>query len=179
MQRLATLFALLLMMSLTACGQDTAPRLKQAMVATANVHASEAAAEMLSKGGSATDAAVAAQLVLTLTEPQSSGIGGGLFSLHFEAATRTVTTFDGREKAPAAATEDRFEGLGFFAAWQSGLSVGVPGTPRLMESLRLDWYSSKSQTVYGTFGGVFIGSDSEFKSRRNLKTGKIEHWVSV
>ena len=132
MQRLATLFALLLMMSLTACGQDTAPRLKQAMVATANVHASEAAAEMLRKGGSATDAAVAAQLVLTLTEPQSSGIGGGLFSLHFEAATRTVTTFDGREKAPMAATERLFlkddgKPMAWLDAALGGRPVGVPG----------------------------------------------------
>lgn len=132
MQRLATLFALLLMMSLTACGQDTAPRLKQAMVATANVHASEAAAEMLRKGGSATDAAVAAQLVLTLTEPQSSGIGGGLFSLHFDAATRTVTTFDGREKAPMAATERLFlkddgKQMAWLDAALGGRPVGVPG----------------------------------------------------
>lgn len=132
MQRLATLFALLLMMSLTACDQDTAPRLKQAMVATANVHASEAAAEMLRKGGSATDAAVAAQLVLTLTEPQSSGIGGGLFSVHFDAATRTVTTFDGREKAPMAATERLFlkddgKPMAWLDAALGGRPVGVPG----------------------------------------------------
>lgn len=132
MQRLATLFALLMMLSLAACGQDTAPRLKQAMVATANVHASEAAAEMLRKGGSATDAAVAAQLVLTLTEPQSSGIGGGLFSLHFEAETQTITTFDGREKAPMAATEKLFlkddgKPMAWLDAALGGRPVGVPG----------------------------------------------------
>lgn len=132
MQRLATLFALLMMLSLAGCGQDTAPRLKQAMVATANVHASEAAAEMLRKGGSATDAAVAAQLVLTLTEPQSSGIGGGLFSVHFEAETQTVTTFDGREKAPMAATEKLFlkddgKPMAWLDAALGGRPVGVPG----------------------------------------------------
>jgi gamma-glutamyltranspeptidase/glutathione hydrolase len=132
MHRLATLFALLMMLSLAACGQDTAPRLKQAMVATANVHASEAAAEMLRKGGSATDAAVAAQLVLTLTEPQSSGIGGGLFSVHFDAETQTVTTFDGREKAPMAATEKLFlkddgKPMAWLDAALGGRPVGVPG----------------------------------------------------
>jgi gamma-glutamyltranspeptidase/glutathione hydrolase len=132
MQRLATLFALLMMLSLTACGQDTTPRLTQAMVATANVHASEAAAEMLRKGGSATDAAVAAQLVLTLTEPQSSGIGGGLFSLHYDAEMQTVTTFDGREKAPMAATgklfmKDDGKPMAWLDAALGGRPVGVPG----------------------------------------------------
>jgi gamma-glutamyltranspeptidase/glutathione hydrolase len=102
------------------------------MVATANVHASEAAAQMLRKGGSATDAAVAAQLVLTLTEPQSSGIGGGLFSVHFDAETQTVTTFDGREKAPMAATEKLFlkddgKPMAWLDAALGGRPVGVPG----------------------------------------------------
>jgi gamma-glutamyltranspeptidase/glutathione hydrolase len=132
MQRLAALFALLMTLSLAACGQDSPARLTQAMVATANVHASEAAAQMLRKGGSATDAAVAAQLVLTLTEPQSSGIGGGLFSLHFEAASRTITTFDGREKAPMAATgklfvKDDGKPMAWLDAALGGRPVGVPG----------------------------------------------------
>jgi len=84
---------------------------------------------------------VAAQAVLGLVEPQSSGIGGGAFVVYYDARTNELTTFDAREKAPAAATEDRFArftaegGGGFLSAWQSGLSVGVPGIPRLLEEL--------------------------------------------
>src|SRR5688572_8459411 len=67
------------------------------MVAAANPYASEAGREILRAGGSAVDAAVAVQLVLNLVEPQSSGIGGGAFLLHFDAATRSLKTYDGRE----------------------------------------------------------------------------------
>ncbi|MDH3596287.1 MAG: gamma-glutamyltransferase, partial [Rhodospirillales bacterium] len=76
--------------------------------------------------------------VLGLVEPQSSGLGGGAFIVYYDAETGTTTTIDAREKAPAAATEDRFlddggNSIGFSNAWQSGLSVGVPGVPRMME----------------------------------------------
>ncbi|MCB1888299.1 MAG: gamma-glutamyltransferase [Rhodocyclaceae bacterium] len=103
------------------------------MIVTANPLASFAGAHILKNGGTAADAMVAAQAVLGLVEPQSSGLGGGAFVVYYDAASGTTTTFDAREKAPAAATEDRFAGLGFTTAWQSGLSVGVPGTPRVME----------------------------------------------
>ena len=106
---------------------------KKEMVVSANPLASAAGAEILKQGGTAADAMVAVQTVLGLVEPQSSGIGGGAFVVYYDAKTGTTTTIDAREKAPAAATEDRFSGLGFFSAWQSGLSVGVPGTPRMME----------------------------------------------
>ena len=103
------------------------------MIVTANPLASAAGARILQNGGTAADAMVAAQAVLGLVEPQSSGLGGGAFVVYYDAATGTTTTFDAREKAPAAATEDRFSGMSFTTAWQSGLSVGVPGTPRVME----------------------------------------------
>lgn len=103
------------------------------MVVTANPLASEAGAYILRRGGTAVDAMVAVQTVLGLVEPQSSGLGGGAFVVYYDAATDTTTTIDAREKAPASATENRFEGLGFFDAWQSGLSVGVPGVPAMME----------------------------------------------
>ena len=103
------------------------------MIVTANPLASAAGARILQNGGTAADAMVAAQAVLGLVEPQSSGLGGGAFVVYHDAATGTTTTFDAREKAPAAATEDRFTGLSFATAWQSGLSAGVPGTPRVME----------------------------------------------
>lgn len=114
------------------------------MIVTANPLASAAGAKVLQNGGTAADAMVAAQAVLGLVEPQSSGLGGGAFVVYYDAASGAVTTYDGREKAPAAATEERFVGLGFSAAWQSGLSVGVPGTPRIMEAVhqrhgRLPW----------------------------------------
>lgn len=116
------------------------------MVVTANPLATEAGARILRQGGTAADAMVAVQTVLSLVEPQSSGLGGGAFIVYYDATSGTTTTIDAREKAPSAATEERFLGLGFFDAWQSGLSVGVPGTPRMMEYMhdrygRLPWRS--------------------------------------
>ena len=95
---------------------------------------------MLRAGGSAADALVAVQTVLGLVEPQSSGLGGGAFLTWYDAASRTLTTFDARETAPAAATPQLFLGadgkpLGFFDAVVGGRSVGVPGVPRLLETV--------------------------------------------
>ncbi len=107
------------------------------MVAAANPHASRAGIEILRAGGSAVDAAIAMALVLTLVEPQSSGVGGGAFMLHYSAATKRVAAYDGREVAPAAATPDMFMSAGkpraFFDAVVGGLSVGVPSELRMLE----------------------------------------------
>lgn len=106
------------------------------MVSAANPYAVAAGVEILRDGGSAVDAAIAVQLVLNLVEPQSSGIGGGAFIVHFDANADRVSTYDGRETAPAAARPDRFmrdgRPMGFRAAVNSGLSVGVPGTVAVM-----------------------------------------------
>jgi gamma-glutamyltranspeptidase/glutathione hydrolase len=121
---------------------------KKHLITTANAHASEAGREMLRKGGSATDAAIAAQLVLGLVEPQSSGLGGGAFLLHWDQAEKKLATYDGRETAPAAAKPDRFMVAGkpmeYDRAVHSGLSVGTPGLVRLLEHAhkrhgRLPW----------------------------------------
>jgi gamma-glutamyltranspeptidase/glutathione hydrolase len=110
---------------------------KKYMISTANPLASEAGREMLRQGGSATDAAIAAQLVLGLVEPQSSGLGGGAFFLHWDEGRKNLQAYDGRETAPAAAKPDRFMKAGkpidFNAAVHSGLSIGTPGLVRLLE----------------------------------------------
>ena len=104
-------------------------------VAAAHPLATEAGLQMLRAGGSALDAAIAVQMVLGLVEPQSSGIGGGAFLLHFDG--RRVQAFDGRETAPAAARPDLFmedgQALPFAQAMVSGLAVGVPGAVRMLE----------------------------------------------
>lgn len=105
-------------------------------VAAANPLATDAGYQVLRAGGSAVDAAIAVQMVLTLVEPQSSGIGGGAFLLHFNG--REVEAFDGRETAPAAADERLFLGadgkpLAFYDAVVGGRSVGVPGTVKMLE----------------------------------------------
>ena len=105
-------------------------------VAAANPLATEAGRQMLARGGSALDAAIAVQMVLTLVEPQSSGIGGGAFLLHWDG--QRVQAFDGRETAAAAANERLFltpEGkpMAFHDAVVGGRSVGVPGTVRMLE----------------------------------------------
>ena len=106
-------------------------------VSAAHPLAVQAGAQTLQAGGSALDAAIAAQMVLGLVEPQSSGIGGGAFLLHFDG--RQVTAHDGRETAPAAASADLLLGedgkpLPFEQAMQSGRSVGVPGAVRMLEA---------------------------------------------
>ena len=118
------------------------------MVVTANPLATAAGEKVLKTGGTAADAMIAAQTVLGLVEPQSSGIGGGAFVVYYDASSDTTTTIDAREKAPSAATEDRFSGLGFFSAWQSGLSVGVPGVPRLLEYMHDNYGNRPWQTLF-------------------------------
>ncbi len=110
------------------------------MIATANPLASEAGFAVLRSGGSAADAAVAAQMMLNLVEPQSSGIGGGAFIVYWDAETATLTSYDGRETAPAAATPDYWLGsdgapIPFRQAVAGGRSVGVPGTLKVFELL--------------------------------------------
>ena len=107
------------------------------MAVTANAYATDAAVEILALGGAAVDAAIAAQLVLNLVEPQSSGIGGGGFMLHYDAAKRRIAAYDGRETAPRSAKTERFlapdgKPLGFYEAVASGNSVGVPGLVALL-----------------------------------------------
>ena len=114
------------------------PFARHEMVAAANPLAAEAGLEMLKAGGSAVDAAIAVQMVLNLVEPESSGIGGGAFMLAFDPRTRTTTSFDGREMAPASAMPGMFLGPDGKArpklqAIPGGLSVGVPGVIAMLE----------------------------------------------
>lgn len=134
---------------LAACGSTTEPHAEPAdavgsatqsskpewrhgaMVSAANPYAVDAAAKILSAGGHAVDAAIAAHAVLGLVEPQSSGLGGGAFLLVHDHGEERGLVYDGRETAPAGVTPDLFmeggEVLGFVDAWQSGKAVGVPG----------------------------------------------------
>lgn len=109
---------------------------KDFMIATANPYATQAGYRVLKAGGSAVDAAIAAQMVLTLVEPQSSGLGGGAFLLHSDG--QGIEAYDGRETAPAAAHEQLFytaqgEPLKFFEGIVGGRAVGVPGVLRMLE----------------------------------------------
>jgi gamma-glutamyltranspeptidase/glutathione hydrolase len=149
-RRFFLVVALALVASHVAVAQDRAPELpsgwtpkkpittRHDMVAAANPLAVEAGHQMLKQGGTAVDAAVAAQMVLNLVEPQSSGIGGGAFMLFHNGHNGLLTAYDGRETAPAAATPERFldkdgKPLKFYDAVVGGKSVGAPGTLRLLE----------------------------------------------
>jgi len=122
------------------------------MAVTANPIASRVACDVLVKGGTAVDAAIAAQMALNLVEPQSSGIGGGAFMLYYDAATKQVQSYDGRETAPAAATVNYLRWIDDATnqttprptARLSGRSIGTPGVLRLLEAAyqdhgRLPW----------------------------------------
>ncbi|MDP3655135.1 MAG: gamma-glutamyltransferase family protein [Rhodoferax sp.] len=136
-------------------------------VAAANPLATDAGYQILKAGGSATDAAIAVQMVLALVEPQSSGIGGGAFLLHYNG--RVVDAFDGRETAPAGATENLFldaEGklLAFFpAAVVGGRAVGTPGTVRMLEMAhrqhgKLPWATLFEPTIALAQGGFRVSA---------------------
>ena len=106
------------------------------MISTANPLATKAGLEMLRVGGSAVDATIAAQMVLSLVEPQSSGIGGGAFLMHFDASRSRVESYDGRETAPHSAHPKMFikngKRMKFMQAAAGGTSVGVPGLVRML-----------------------------------------------
>ncbi|KMS60699.1 gamma-glutamyltransferase [Sphingobium baderi] len=115
-----------------------------ATVSAADPRAAQAGQDILRKGGSATDAAIAMMLALNVVEPHNSGIGGGGFLMHHDGATGVLESIDGRETAPAAAKPDRFMGpdgqpLSFRDAWPGGYSVGVPGNVRLAWDAHRKW----------------------------------------
>ncbi len=123
------------------------------MVAAANPLAVAAGARVLRDGGTAADAMIAVQAVLGLVEPQSSGLGGGAFLVWYDGSTGEVTTLDGRETAPLDATPTLFldengEPLDFFDAVVGGRSVGVPGTPALMQKAHDKWGGSDWASLF-------------------------------
>jgi gamma-glutamyltranspeptidase/glutathione hydrolase len=139
--------AILLLFLMTGLASAAEPA-RRHMVAAGHPLAAEAGLSVLRDGGTAVDAAVAVQMVLTLVEPQSSGIGGGAFLLHFEAAGGRLVAWDGRETAPAAAGPGLFlrdgRPMPFLQAMVGGRAVGVPGTVAMLEAAhreygRLPW----------------------------------------
>jgi gamma-glutamyltranspeptidase / glutathione hydrolase len=146
--RLHAFFCVALAALFGAAGQPAAPtRAERQLVVSANPYASEAGLKILRAGGSAVDAAIAVQLVLTLVEPQSSGIGGGAFMLTYAAPENgtagAITAYEGRETAPGAATPDMFLGANgrpdsFANVGAGGLAVGVPGALRMLELAHRD-----------------------------------------
>ncbi|MDX2274813.1 MAG: gamma-glutamyltransferase family protein [Hyphomonadaceae bacterium] len=142
-------FLAVLALALSACaGQLVSPSqppapTREAMVVAANPLAVEAAVQMLREGGDAIDAAIAAELVLGLVEPQSSGIGGGGFLLRYDGPSEAIVAYDGRERAPAAARPDMFldargQPMAFLDAQASGLSVGAPSLVAMLHSAHQD-----------------------------------------
>jgi len=140
---------------------------KQYMVAAAHPLATEAGRAILAKGGSAVDAAIATQLMLGLVEPQSSGIGGGAFMLHWQADKQRLTTFDGREAAPAAVTPllftDNRGTMGWREAYVGGKSVGVPGVVALLYAAhqqfgKLPWAELFVDTIKAAEQGFAVSS---------------------
>ena len=124
-------------------------RASKHMIVAGHPLAAEAGLDMLRAGGGAIDAAIAAEMVLSLVEPQSSGIGGGAFLIHYAAESGAIDTYDGRETAPKSANPYMFlDGTGkprdHHDAAIGGMAVGVPGLLRMLEMAhkeygRLPW----------------------------------------
>ncbi|WP_215398517.1 gamma-glutamyltransferase [Rheinheimera oceanensis] len=150
---------------------------KQYMVSAAHPMATEAGRAVLAKGGSAVDAAIAIQLMLGLVEPQSSGIGGGAFMLHWQAKQQQLTTFDGREVAPSAATADLFiqengSAMDWREAYVGGKSVGVPGVVAMLAQAhqqhgKLPWAELFTDVISAAEQGFPVSS----RTARQLQMG--------
>lgn len=136
--------SLMLVIVATACEHSTTQLAQRHMISAANPLAAQAGLSVLRAGGSAVDATIAAQMVLTLVEPQSSGIGGGAFLLHFKPGQPdndvepALHAYDGRETAPSSATDALFlnslgRPLPFLFRQAGGRGVGVPGLLRMLE----------------------------------------------
>ncbi|MGE0331029.1 MAG: gamma-glutamyltransferase [Ramlibacter sp.] len=148
-------------------------------VAAANPLATDAGYQILKAGGSAIDAAIAVQMVLTLVEPQSSGIGGGAFLLHHDG--KNVEAFDGRETAPAAVDEKLFlkadgKPMAFYEGVVGGRSVGTPGTVRMLEMAhkqhgKLPWATLFQPAITLAEGGFKVSArlNTLLKGDQHLK----------
>ncbi|HEV8691814.1 MAG TPA: gamma-glutamyltransferase family protein [Ideonella sp.] len=164
---------------LRAAAAQAPQRYQHQAVASAHPLASAAGLRMLHEGGTAIDAAIAVQLVLALVEPQSSGLGGGAFLLHWDG--HALQAWDGRETAPAAADENlfldaRWQPMDFDDAVSSGLSVGVPGALRMLEAAhrehgRLPWarlfepaitLAEQGFPVGARLAGLLRGADAQW-----------------
>ncbi len=141
-QSFSRVAALVCAFALTACATTStpapAPARGEAMVTAAHPLAVEAATEILREGGNAVDAAIAAELVLGLVEPQSSGIGGGGFLLFYDDVSERISAYDGRERAPAGATPTMFldargAALTFMDAQASGRAIGAPSLVAMLK----------------------------------------------
>jgi gamma-glutamyltranspeptidase/glutathione hydrolase len=143
----------------TAAPGDQASTAPHAMVAAANPLAVAAGVKVLRAGGSAIDAAVAVQAVLGLVEPQSSGLGGGAFMVYYDAKTHSVTSYNGRETAPAAATpglflDDSGKPLSFPVAVVSGRATGVPGAVAMLAKAHEDHGVLPWSALFGSAEGL-------------------------
>ena len=148
-------------LALTACATPTASMpigqkpASQPFVIAANPLAAAAGIEVLKRGGSAVDAAVAVQAMLSLVEPQSSGIGGGAFMTYYDGASRKIIVYDGRETAPAQASASMFlnsggQPLPFDDAVRSGRSTGVPGAVAMLAMAQREHGKLPWRTLFGS-----------------------------
>jgi gamma-glutamyltranspeptidase/glutathione hydrolase len=143
-----------------------AVRAKNFMIVTPHPLATQAGEAVLAKGGTAVDAAIAASVMLTLVEPFASGIGGGGYMLVYDAKTRQTVAFDGRETAPASATEKMFldkkgRAQEFYSAVVGGKSVGVPGLLKMLEDAhgkfgRTQWFDLLYPTAIAARQGFAV-----------------------
>jgi gamma-glutamyltranspeptidase/glutathione hydrolase len=154
--RLLLLPVLVLLGSCATVSATAAPQQsEQAFVIAANPLAARAGMEVLERGGSAVDAAIAVQAMLSLVEPQSSGIGGGAFLNYYDAQTKRLTIYDGREVAPAQATAGMFldsagKPLPFDQAVLSGRATGVPGVVAMLAMAHGEHGKLAWRTLFGS-----------------------------
>jgi gamma-glutamyltranspeptidase/glutathione hydrolase len=155
--RLPRLFAsLLAFASLASCATvpGAADTAEEPFVIAANPLAAQAGLDVLKRGGSAVDAAIAVQAMLSLVEPQSSGLGGGGFMTYYDGASRKIGIYDGREVAPAQASESMFlrgDGLplSFSEAVVSGRATGVPGVVKMLNIAHIDHGRLPWKSLFG------------------------------
>lgn len=162
--------------------QDTVSN--EFMVVAANPHASRAGQWVLSQGGSAIDAAIATQLVLTLVEPQSSGIGGGTFILHYDKAHKKLSSIDGRETAPREATpelflDERGNPVRWIDAVVGGRSVGTPGLLKAFSEAhakfgKLDWSELFKPAIYLAENGFIVSPRLAGLLEKKLNPGALQ-----
>lgn len=169
-----TLLSLLVICSVFACSSHHSITTKPFIVASADHRATQAGINILKKGGSAVDAAIAVQSVLSLVEPQSSGVGGGAFMLYYDESSKQLHSFDGREKSPASMQADAFLDANgkpkhYFDVAFGGQAVGVPGVMALL---------GKAHKQYGKSPWHTLFSEAEYMAEQGFTVSpRLSQWL--